>query len=201
MDEFSELTLRLELVQGNKGLAPPLVLSELKRIFRFSDRHIKVVSDKYYYIEIPAGTVYVLRDVSTNGFLDVASVYVDGYAGNVYIATDTELIARIDPGGYVFGGLAHKVEFKDTDLGLVLAAEMLPINGRKGYKILHVKENSVADEAGLVPDDIIVSINKEAFSGNDDFFQLLEEGRKRKDMALAVSRHSQILDFKILLQD
>lgn len=204
VDKSSELTLRLENMEQEP--MPTHVISELGKIFIFAVPRIETSDDKYF-ITVPEGTFYVLRDISGDRFLDEFHIFIDQFRGNVYVSTDVDVISQIDAGGYVFGGYGQEVEidskgyitkgFEEAELGLVLHPDVRRVDGYSGCATRYVKKNSPADRAGIMPGDVIIKVNGETLDSVDSLLRHIEEAKKTKTMTLIVYRDSKMLELTV----
>jgi hypothetical protein len=206
-DKDSVLKLRVEPIEGNN--ARESSLERLERVFLFPDGQTEVLDGKYY-IEIPEGTYYILRDISPERVLQEYKIFVEEYTGHVYIST-SEAISSIKPRGDVYGGFGQELKItkngivqepgEKSELGLLFPLELVKINGSYGCKIQYVIENSPAYKAGLMPNDVIIKVNGEDFEDVERFFYLVERAKESKRVAFTVYRDSQILDFAVELEE
>jgi len=93
---------------------------------------------------------------------------------------------------------------KSASTVLGIAVEDLPAElrraGYSGVIVTDVEPDSVAAEAGMLPDDIIVSANQQKISTMADYNRLMKEAARRGNVALLVKRGNASIYFAVKLR-
>jgi serine protease Do len=66
-----------------------------------------------------------------------------------------------------------------------------------GVKVIDVAENSVAEKAGVLKDDIVTEISGQKINNTDDIRALLGEDEKRESFKIKVLRNGKALEFDV----
>jgi len=67
----------------------------------------------------------------------------------------------------------------------------------KGVKVIDVAENSVAEKAGVMKDDIITEISGQKINNTDDIRALLSEDEKRESFKIKLMRNGKEMEFEV----